>query len=214
MPVMNDDGVAQAFETHRRMKQRMEEADLEGALEDAIWFWEHALEHEPSQYGVRLSFFLSNLVKLSELHKPARDYMDAQRTCRLEALERGEIDDDGFNELTSIDERLNGPETFLEHFATLERTQPELARECGPMEWRMFYQLGVWTWIERYPPDAQKLIRVASRRLENPETSESLRKYYLGKAADLREVLLRLGNQDGLAQLDEVLNDWHGDESS
>src|SRR5690349_21544262 len=43
----------------------------EEALEKYVWFHEHALEYRPSMSGVRLSFALSDWVKLGESYPPA-----------------------------------------------------------------------------------------------------------------------------------------------
>ena len=213
MPVMNEDGTPNAFETHRRMKQRLRAGDYADALEDAIWYWEHALEHEPAQYGVRLSFFLTNMRKLAEEHPPAMAYIEAERASRLELLERGEIEADGFHELKRLDERINGSEALTGHFATLERTHPGLADKLGPRQWRDFYRLGAWDLIERSPPDVEGIIEDVADTLGNPELSSSRHDYARGKAHELREVLVHLGRNEDLARLDATL-EGHGDEDA
>ncbi len=42
------------------------------ALKRNIWFHNHALEHRPSMYGVRLSFALSYWKSLGEIYPPAQ----------------------------------------------------------------------------------------------------------------------------------------------
>jgi hypothetical protein len=213
MPVMNEDGTPNVSETHQRVKSRLRAGDHDGALEDAIWYWERALDHEPAQYGVRLSFFLSNMLELAEAHPPALAYIEGERASRLERLERGEIEAEGFHELTSIDEDMNGEETLLVHFATLERTQPDLANTLGPRNWRDFYTLGAWDLIERHPPDVERIIEDIADTLGDPELSASRHEYARGKGRALREVLTHLGRDEDLARLDAALEE-HDDEDA
>ena len=49
------------------------------ALERYIWFHEHSLEHEPSMYGVRLSFALGDEKAAREIQKKALAVVDDYR---------------------------------------------------------------------------------------------------------------------------------------
>ena len=158
MPVVNEAGAPDVEETYRRMRDRMREGDHAGALEDATWYWEHALTYDPDQRGVRLSFFLADVVELTRTHAPALTYFQAEHARRLTDLERGQTDATAFRELVRLEERLTPHRALATRLRQLERTQPDLAATQGPVYWRDWYTLEDWELLERHPPDMSAIL--------------------------------------------------------
>src|SRR5258705_11073209 len=74
------------------------------ALEKHLWFHENALVHDPSLYGVRLSFALRHWVKLGDLYPPARAALESVRDVKTIALREGSLDRELFQDVASINE--------------------------------------------------------------------------------------------------------------
>ena len=104
------------------------------ALERFIWFHEHALEHDPAMYGVRLSFALSYWRKLGGIYPPALKAMRNIRDQKTKQLENGHGDADLFNDIIALNRELalNEPQKTVALFEILDRKQPELAQKCWP----------------------------------------------------------------------------------
>jgi hypothetical protein len=76
------------------------------ALEKYRWFHENALAHEPSMYGVRLSFALRSWAQLGEVYPPARAALESIRDAKAAALRDGSLDRELFEDVESINEML------------------------------------------------------------------------------------------------------------
>jgi len=46
---------------------------LDEAAKEFVWLWEHVLEHEPAMVGVRHSYLVGDLERVSALHPPTRE---------------------------------------------------------------------------------------------------------------------------------------------
>jgi hypothetical protein len=53
----------------------LDAGQLDEATTEYVWLWQHMLEHRPSMYGVRHSFFVSDLARLVSRHAPAREVL-------------------------------------------------------------------------------------------------------------------------------------------
>src|SRR5262245_61557891 len=80
----------------------------EEALSRHLWFHDHALEHRPSLYGVRLSFALSDWVELGEAYPPARQALAAVRDRAAEAVRAGDRARELFHDVAAINRCLRG----------------------------------------------------------------------------------------------------------
>ena len=65
------------------------------AIAEHVWLWDHMLEHQPSMYGVRLSYFATDLTALADAHEPARLAIGVLRD-RAAPSSTGPIDRDDF----------------------------------------------------------------------------------------------------------------------
>ncbi|MEM6279593.1 MAG: hypothetical protein AAF733_08950 [Verrucomicrobiota bacterium] len=102
----------------------------EEALKRHIWFHHHALEHQPSMLGVRLSFALSNWRKLAKVYEPALEALLAIRDEKTEALLSGEGNNGFFADVKAINRYLREEEKSLDLFDELHRRYPDIAATC------------------------------------------------------------------------------------
>ena len=100
------------------------------ALKRHIWFHNHALEHEPSMYGVRLSFALSYWKQLGEVYTPALTALKKIRDDKTALLEKGKGDFDLFMDVSALNETLGEESKTVDLFKILDRKNNNLAKKC------------------------------------------------------------------------------------
>ncbi|CAN5764374.1 hypothetical protein BH11PSE8_BH11PSE8_26510 [soil metagenome] len=109
------------------------ERRFDEALAGFIWFHHHALEQEPTQAGVRLSFALDSWAALAAVYPEALDALQTICHDKTALIMSGAGSLDLFRDVSAInDALLRGDETFL-LFREVARRDPELARQCGDL---------------------------------------------------------------------------------
>lgn len=120
-----------AEDMQKYLKDTEEMADAgkhEEALERHIWFHNHALEHEPAMYGVRLSFALSSWRELGKIYPPAMDALIETRNKKVKALLEGKPDTHLFHDVASINRTLEEPEKTVALFVEIDGQEPDVAK--------------------------------------------------------------------------------------
>lgn len=97
------------------------------ALAKHVWFHENALKYEPSLRAVRLSFALSDWVKLGKVYPPAREKLIVIRDAIEKRAQNGEDVGEVFQELSKINEYLGDYKNTVECFKALEKNHPDSA---------------------------------------------------------------------------------------
>lgn len=103
--------------------------EYETALAKHVWFHENALEIQPAQRGVRLSFALADWIKLGKKYPPA---LEKLKKIRDDSTQKVIADDDIgglFHDIESINDRLDEQQKTVETFKLLEQKQPEKAKK-------------------------------------------------------------------------------------
>ena len=100
----------------------------EDALAKHIWFHKSALKHQPSQYGVRLSFALTEWQRLGEVYPPALEKLKAIRDENAQALRGTSRDWELFHDFESINEQFGELEKTAELFRWLDTNRPDIAK--------------------------------------------------------------------------------------
>jgi hypothetical protein len=100
------------------------------ALAKHIWFHDHALEYQPSMYGVRLSFALSYWKQLGDVYPPALKKMVKIRDHKTDRLGHGKGDRQLFHDVMALNRTLEQDSMTVDLFRKLDREQPELATQC------------------------------------------------------------------------------------
>lgn len=105
----------------------------EAALAKHVWFHEHALEHDESVYGVRLSFALHFWAELGKVYPPARKKLEEIRDETERRFLSHPLAYGAFCELLSIHRTLKQESRTRETFEAVEATDAEAARELYPL---------------------------------------------------------------------------------
>lgn len=121
-----DDMQTYLSDTHKMVR----EGKYQEALDRFIWFHDHALEQEPSMYGVRLSFALSYWKDLGEKYPPAMAALKKTRDDKTMRMEKGEGNRELFHDVTALNRVLKDDNKTVELFRKLDQEQRDLAREC------------------------------------------------------------------------------------
>lgn len=103
------------------------------ALERFLWFHDHALEHAPSMYGVRLSFALSYWKQLGVVYPPALTAMKKTRDDKTILLENQKGNPSLFHDIVSLNETLGEDSKTVDLFRKLDQEQKDLATQCWDM---------------------------------------------------------------------------------
>jgi hypothetical protein len=153
----------------RARLQRGQEAAAAGrhedALRDYIWFHEHALEFEPSLYGVRLSFALWYWMELASEYPEARAALKRIRDEKTTRLLNGDTNRDLFHDVESINERLENEEATYELFAALEKAKPDFAAICADLAMPAMVKAEDFEMALRYTPSPEEALRRYSEAL-------------------------------------------------
>jgi len=105
----------------------------EEALERFLWFHDHALEHEPAMYGVRLSFALMYWKELGDSYPPALTAMKKTRDDKTILLENQKGNPNLFHDVMSLNETLGDDDKTIMLFRRLDQEQKDLAAQCWDM---------------------------------------------------------------------------------
>ena len=108
----------------------IEESKHEEALERILWYHNHALEHEPAQYGVRLSFALSTWKELGDVYPPALTAMQKNRDDKTDLIVQKKGNFELFHDVESLNQKLGDDKKTVELFRKLDKDQKDMAKEC------------------------------------------------------------------------------------
>lgn len=135
------------------------------ALDELIWFHEHALAEEPSLYGVGLTYGLFYWIELAQVYPPARAALEAQRDRHAAALLDAKGGPQAFGNLAAINDRLGDTARTYRVFRDLLARDPDTARACSSRAMDAIIDAGDFALAERYLPDPEQLVRAASAGL-------------------------------------------------
>ena len=183
------------------LKQARNDADAEqyaDALAKHIWFHEHALEHDPGLYGVRLSFALHHWRELGQDYSPAQKKLEELRQEAEAKIRTGQGDRHTFNDLAALNDLFNDRDQTREIFVWLDANRPDLAKQVYPMaeaaliEGEKYQLCGKYidpeTSFERIVESYQQLIELGIRTSDN-RVKEKARESFAEKSARLVALL-------------------------
>ncbi|WP_395742664.1 hypothetical protein [Prosthecobacter sp.] len=104
--------------------------EYEAALERHEWYHTNALRISPAQYGVRLSFALSDWKRLGEKYPPAMAALTALRDQGTQTVLTGKAPPELFHDVVSINHTLSADDASVKLFKKLDETQPAFAKQC------------------------------------------------------------------------------------
>lgn len=140
-------------------RQAAFEGRHEEALIEYIWFHDHALEEEPSQYGVRLSFALAYWVELGEAYPKAKRILKEIRDNKTTSLLRGEGNRETFHDIESINRAMNCSSLTYLLFVQLVSSYPVLAESCAGIALPAIVGASDYHLAARYLSEPEKRIK-------------------------------------------------------
>ncbi len=152
------------------------EGKYKEALERHIWFHNHALDKEPSYYGVRLSFALSDWVALGRKYPEALDALKKIRDEKTARLVGGEDSEPLFHDVESINSALGDRGATVELFRKLDDGRPVFAASVIDMAGEPLVKAGEFGLVKKHMRDPDKRFDTAKemyeRGLEYAKTSQ------------------------------------------
>ncbi|MDB5800536.1 MAG: hypothetical protein JWL63_1475 [Rhodocyclales bacterium] len=139
-----------------RLSRAVKEAALgqyEEALDEHIWFHNHALEEEPALRGVRLSFALAYWLDLGEKYPPAMAKLLAIRDEKTEKLLNGTTDWHLFNDVMAINETLHDEAATCLLFKEIRNRSEDFALSCSRVAMPSLLKCGDYSLARIYIPD-------------------------------------------------------------
>lgn len=113
-----------------RARKNFKKGNYEAALKDHIWYHDNALKYQPSLYGVRLSFALSDWVRLGKKYPPALAKLEEIRDIKTDKIISGDGSFNLFHDVESINSNLGESKKTVQLFKTILNKYSELADEC------------------------------------------------------------------------------------
>jgi len=114
-------------------ERMLDEGRYAEATAKSIWLWDHMLEEQPSMYGVRLSFFVSDLQRLTAKFEPAHDAFVEKRDALNVVVQAGNPNMDEIVDWFALNEVVHEPERSEAWVLSLvdRPNGPELFRLAG-----------------------------------------------------------------------------------
>jgi tetratricopeptide (TPR) repeat protein len=180
------------------------------ALDEYVWFHQHALAEDPSLIGVRLSYGLFYWMALAQVYPPASAALAAQRDRHAAALLDGSGNRQAFDDLAAIDARLGDAARTYAVFRDLLARDPDLAQACSGRAMDAIIDAGDFALAGRFLPDPEASVRragaglnrdVANRRVRAFTAAPWIKSDILNYAKDVKRIATVL---DGCGRQEEA----------
>jgi tetratricopeptide (TPR) repeat protein len=157
-------GKIQAEDMQKHLQETVriaKEGNYQEALERHVWFHNHALEHQPSMTGVRLSFALMYWTKLGRKYPPALEKLKEIRNKKEKTLVDGEGSFELFHDVSGINRALKEDERTIDLFKKVESTNPEQIDRLWIVAKDLAFAHKEYALINRHIKDVEKEYRNA-----------------------------------------------------
>ena len=190
--------------------------DYATALNEYVWFHNHALEYEPALYGVRLSFALEYWKELGERYLPALLALRKIRDEKLAKLLSGSQDTELFHDVASINECLEEEKETYQLFQKLDYENQTFAARCFAMAVDSVVQAEDYILAAKYAPAPEAALLsfsedlnrdVATHKTLPPTKAPRLKAYtyiYCDRVQNTLQILAGIGNQAEV----EIAREW------
>jgi len=160
----------------------------EEALREYVWFHNHALDEQPSLYGVRLSFALSYWMELSENYPKAKDVLVEIRDKKSAVLLGGKADRELFHDVISINDVLGCPEDTHSLFVYFDANNRQFAESCAKLALPAIVAAGDFSLAIRYFPQPESRVVQLSESLN--EDINDLKDFSKTRRTHIREAYI------------------------
>ena len=174
------------------------------ALEKHIWFHQHALESQPSLYGVRLSIALEDWVALGNQYP---DALVALRRIRDQAAVEflaHPTQESLFEDYQAINAALNESAETVKFYRALGRASPELASSLWPQVCPDLIAAGEWALARQHLGEPKSRFAAIKQRLDTRRLAGKVA-YFTGDS-NVVDRAVELGFVTEVVQLIQVLS--------
>jgi predicted Ser/Thr protein kinase len=127
----------------------------EDALQRYLWYHHHALEYDPAQAGVRLSFALSDWMELARRYPKARQALIEIRDEGARKFSTGAGYFALFMEVAAINRELGEQDSTSELFQSIRTRDPKLAAQCYNVAEDLLVEKGEYALCASFIPNFQ-----------------------------------------------------------
>lgn len=208
-----------ASEALRQARAFADSGDFDKALEKHEWYHEHAVEVDPSQRGVRLSFALNSWIQLGAKYPPALASLKTICDDNEKALLKGgEADPKLLQDFQAINRALlKSNHKTVELFQVLDTEHPTFAKECFPYVQDVLleeksvdlfgkYMDDIHAYLEKLIERHQSLVKILKEK--HDQVPEQATKRFDDKLVsttlELAELAFKKGEQAMAANLKEM----------
>jgi hypothetical protein len=150
------------------------------ALSEYVWFHDHALEHIPALYGVRLSFALSYWMDLAKTFPEARRKLEEIRDRKAATLASGQGNRHLFHDVEAINQSLGQEAETYRLFKRLLKSAPLNAAAWADLARNAIVAAGDFALAAQYSDDPETaLLRFSDRLNEDVAERRGDRKHLL-----------------------------------
>ncbi|WP_165070264.1 hypothetical protein [Paludisphaera rhizosphaerae] len=148
-----EDSHPDPYEVLQEARKLARAGKFEEALQKHVWYHENALKYGAGQYGVRLSFALSDWAALGKQYPKALQTLTEIRAKDVATLRAGRGDAHLYHDVVGIDRYLTGPPQGVELFKWLDANDPKRAAECSIMAEDVLADAGEYRLCGKYLGD-------------------------------------------------------------
>jgi serine/threonine protein kinase len=205
----------------------MNQGKFDEALQRQVWYYNHALEYDPSQASARLVTALSQWADLDRLYPKAQDALFVIRDQEARRLEQGKGDADLFSEIEIINNELVDTDATYTLYQAIRQQYPQLAAQCYLSVESLLVAHGDYQWCYDHMGDPQSRFDQILGQYEMSKTWEKTRvitaptnetsglivtppdslaimkKSAVGQVRQLIEILVGAGHQDEAVAIDK-----------
>jgi serine/threonine protein kinase len=184
------------------------------ALQRHLWYHRHALEFDPGQAGVRLSFALSDWIELGRRYPEAKRALIEIRDHDTREFDQGNGSFNLFMDVAAINRELYDDDATRALFKTIARQDHNLAHQYYPVAEELLVGDGDYELCASFIPNFQQhfdFIRDARERTlafadRTPEINQSLvrgtaQKAFINNTRALIEILVGVGRKTEAEQI-------------
>ncbi|MDB6021394.1 MAG: hypothetical protein JWQ04_1251 [Pedosphaera sp.] len=148
-------------------KQDAVDGNFEQALNKHIWFHEHSLDKDPSYYGVRLSFALSDWMELGKKYPKALEELKKIRDKDTALLAGGQGNEALFHDVEAINKQLGETDATVDLFKQIDQARPEFAASIYYLAEEALITAGKYPLAKKYLGNPQDQFATARRNYES-----------------------------------------------
>ena len=143
----------------------MDDGRHDDALEGFIWFYQHALEEDPSLEEMRY-YLIGMWIELGEAYPKALEALHALRDDKAKALLAGADDRELFWDIVIIDSELGNAAATYQFYKALAEASPVFAAECALIAMPAIVEAQDYALAAKLMPPAEPFVREMARVLE------------------------------------------------